>query len=173
MSADAREATSADRAILFAVGFLGALVALLSFMPWITHGVYWARTSLHGNEMTGVTEVGDGWLTAIAGAAAALVAVSALSWNLRGQLVASAIAICGLLVACVAGYDLINGVYEPRSTFLDPWFPFQVRREPALWATTAAGLAIATAGFGLLVVANRRPSFAQDPGGVRGTEGWA
>ncbi len=147
----------------------------LSFMPWMAHGYVTKMTSVNGNEMEGFTDVGDGWVTAIAGGATALVAIAALLWNLRGQVVASAIAACGSLIACVAGYDLINGWYVPRPSVLGylGYFPFEVRREPALWATAAAGLAIAIAGFTLLVAANRRQPFADDLNSRRETEGWA
>jgi hypothetical protein len=173
MSAEAREAKGADRAIHLAVGFLGALVVLLSFMPWMASG-YGTLVRINGNEVKGLTDVGDGWATAIAGGAATFVATAALRWNLRGQLVASVIVICGLLIAGVAGYDLVNGLYEPGSRFIiGGYFSFQVRREPALWATAVTGVGIAIAGMALLLDANRRQPIPDSLNEARETEGWA
>ncbi|HSP56058.1 MAG TPA: hypothetical protein VLS25_10770 [Dehalococcoidia bacterium] len=157
-----------------AAAILGLLVAALSFLPWMAYGYAGIMTSIPGNEMKGVTDLGDGWVTAIVGTAAALAAMSGLFWNLRGQLLASAIAICGLLIACIAGYDLINGVYVPKTSVVGfmVWFTFQERREPALWAMAAAGFAIAAAGFVLLAIANRRP-IRSEPEPADVTEAWA
>ena len=157
--------------MLLAVGLLGLLVVALSFLPWMTISWY-PGVNVSGTDMRRFTDAGDGWVTAIAGAAAALVAIVALLLELRSQIVASAIAACGLLIACVSGYDLINGWYGTPPSVLGGGFTFEIHREPALWATPAAGIVIATAGFALLAAANRRP-YADDPNERSGTEAWA
>lgn len=172
MDIGAAKPGSASSTILLAVCLLGLLVVVLSFLPWMTYG-YAARVVVNGIDMKGFTDAGDGWATAIAGGAAALVAIAALLWKLRGQLVGSAITAFGLVIAAIAGYDLIKPWEGPRPGFLGFVVVFEITREPALWVTGASGLGIAVAGLALLVVANRRQPLMDGPNEPGETQAWA
>jgi hypothetical protein len=165
----------AERGILLAVAVLGLLVVVVSFMPWMAYG-YAAKVSISGTHMKGFTDAGDGWVTAIAGAAAALLATGALLWELRGQLLASVITVPGIVIAAIAGYDLIKPWEGPRPGFLGFWIivsEFEVTRGPALWTAAAAGLAIAIAGTVFLITANRRRPPLDSPAEHWETRAWA
>jgi hypothetical protein len=141
----------------------------------MTYG-YAAKVGVNGIDMKGFTDAGDGWVAAIAGGAAALVAIAALLWNLRGQLMASAITAFGLVIAAIAWYDLVKPWEGPRPGFLGFWIvvsEFEITREPALWVTGAGGLVITIAGLALLAAANRRRPFVDEPNEPGETPAWA
>jgi hypothetical protein len=114
----------------------GALVAVGSFLPWATVGAGILTAS-----KTGI-EGGDGWLTLILGAVAALVSASAL---IRGRLPNPGLLVSvGVVLVAVAaweGFDILN---RQSATI----YGLEIKPSPGVGL-----LAVAAGAIGLVVVA--------------------
>jgi hypothetical protein len=111
-------------------------VAVGSFLPWASAGGGLLKASGSG------IEGGDGWITLIIGAAAALVAVRALLQSRKPH--AGLLATTGIAAAAVAAAELVSILSRPGTTI----YGVNIKASPDLGL-----LAVAAGGIALVVIA--------------------
>ena len=148
--------------LLAAVEIIAIAIIFTSFMTWIrfdstellADGPHFASVKVSGDDLTGATDPGDGLVTAIGGALAALFAVASRFAAGYRALLSAGIAIAGLTSFGVAGYDVVKD-WVPGGTGAIIAVEVDVARYPAMYSTAILGLALGLTGLALFIMAQR------------------
>ncbi len=135
------------------IAIAGLVVIVFSFLPWIDFPGT-ARGSLHGNDVAGITDIGDGYLTTALGALTVALAIAGIFRRNWSRLLLPALGAAGLGIFVVATRDALTD-WQTNRSFSDVIDPVDGDITAFLWALTALGLVVALlAGLlrGLLVV---------------------
>jgi len=152
----------ASNILLAAVEIIAIAIIFTSFMTWIrfdstellADGPHFASVKVSGEDLAGATDPGDGVITSIGGALAALFAIASRFAAGFRVLLSAGIAIAGLTAFGVAGYDIVKD-WVPGGTGAIIAVEIEVARYPAMYATAILGLALGLAGLALFVMAQR------------------
>jgi hypothetical protein len=147
--------------LLAAVELLGIAIIFTSFMTWIrfdsteflADGPHSSSVEVSGNDLSGATDLGDGVVTSIAGAAGAALAIVARFTTGSRSLLAAGIAIAGLVACGVATYDTFKDWVSGTGVIVA--VEINVTLYAAMMLTAVLGLAQGIAGITLFVIAQR------------------
>ena len=151
----------ASNILLAAVEVVGIALVFTSFTTWIRFdsteflqdGPHSSSVKVAGDDLTGATNLGDGVVTAVAGALAAVFAIAArFAAGSRGIL-AAGIAIAGLTACGVATYDTFKDWISGSGVIVA--VEVDVTLYAAMMITAILGLAQGLAGIALFLMAQR------------------
>lgn len=148
--------------LLAAVEVIAIAIIFTSFMTWIrfdsteilADGPHSSSVKVSGDDLTGATDLGDGVVTAVAGAAAALLAIAARFATGSRALLAAGIAVAGLVACGVAAYDTFKDWVSGGTGALIA-VEVDVTLYTAMMLTAVLGLAQGLAGLAIFVSAQR------------------
>ncbi len=167
--------------LLAAVEVIAIAIIFTSFMTWIRfdstevleNGPHSSSVEVSGDDLTGATDLGDGVVTAVAGALAAIFAIVARFAAGSRAILAAGIAIAALTACGVATYDIFKDWVSGTGVIVA--VEVNVTLYAAMLITAILGLAQGLAGLALFVMAQRfereRQLATTDDSGEAGT--WA
>jgi hypothetical protein len=148
--------------LLAAVEAIAIALIFTSFMTWIRFDSteFFLGTPPHstsvevsGDDLTGATDLGDGVVTAVAGAAAAFFAIIARFTAGSRAILAAGIAIAGLTACGVATYDIFKDWVSGSGVIIA--VEVDVTLYAAMMITAVLGLAQGLAGLAFFLMAQR------------------
>lgn len=148
--------------LLAAVEIIAIALIFTSFMTWIRFdsteflqdGPHFSSVEVSGDDLTGATDLGDGVVTSVAGAAGAVFAVAARFAAGSRVLLAAGIAVAGLTACGVATYDALKDWVSGGTGTLIA-VEIDVTLYAAMIITAVLGLAQGLAGLALFLIAQR------------------
>lgn len=172
----------ANDILLAAVEVLAIAIIFTSFMTWIrfdsteflADGPHSSSTEVSGVDLTGATDLGDGVVTAAAGALGAAFAIVARFAAGSRALLAAGIAVAGLTACGVAAYDVFKDWVSGGTGALIAVEVTATRYVPMI-LTAVLGLALGLAGLALFLMAQRaeRERLLAEEGDSEEGETWA
>lgn len=147
--------------LLAAVEVIGIALIFTSFMTWIrfdsteflADGPHSSSVEVSGDDLSGATDLGDGVVTSVAGALAAVFAIAARFAAGSRALLAAGIAIAGLTACGVAAYDTFKDWVDGSGVIVA--VEVNVTLYAAMMVTAVLGLAQGLAGITLFLMAQR------------------
>jgi hypothetical protein len=157
------------RSLLASCAVAGVALLVLSFQPWLSLHTTGGHTgggtlSVAGNQVTALTNFGDGYLVAGLAAAMALAAWSRIMLGTSQRFAVSTISVSGFVTLGVA---LSNLLHDWPAEY--PYYPLpgslDIDIAPALWAVLVIGALTGFAGLALLPLQSdaTRPQQAPTP----------
>lgn len=147
--------------LLAAVEVIAIAIIFTSFMTWIrfdsteilSDGPHSSSVKVSGDDLTGATDLGDGVVTAVAGAAAALLAIVSRFAAGSRTILAAGIAVAGLTACGVATYDTFKDWVSGSGAIVA--VEVDVTLYAAMMITAVLGLTQGIAGLALFLSAQR------------------
>lgn len=147
--------------LLAAVEVIAIALIFTSFMTWIRFdstetlqdGPHFTSVKVTGDDLTGATDLGDGVVTAVAGALAAVFAIATRFAAGSRAILAAGIAIAGLTACGVATYDVLKDWVSGSGAIVA--VEVDVTLYAAVFITAVLGLAQGLAGLALFLMAQR------------------